>query len=200
MHRRPSVPARLLAPALALTASVALAACSGGSEETPDADLEPNLATPSDSGDAAPLPEEEADPLEIETYRVCLPVGALGEDVLLREEYLEPSEDLTIDAVDAVGADGFTLVESWISASERDPGGFFDTMPPSGEGDQPGYAWAERQPAVGAELTGGQGYHLFVHLRRADDAAIDGIQLSYTSGGESFTAATTNRYVAGQGC
>lgn len=200
MHRRAPLPARLLAPVLALTAAVALAACSGDADDAPDDDLEPSLATPSGSGDAAPLPEGESDPLEIETYRVCLPIGPLGEDVLLREEYLEPTEDITLDSVDPVGADGFELVEAWVSASEQDPGGFFDTMPPSGEGVQPGYAWAERQPAVGAELTAEQGYHLFVHLRHGGSGEVGGIRLGYTSGGDSFEAATTNRYVAGRAC
>lgn len=200
MHRRASLPARLLAPVLALMASVALAACSGDAGETRDDDLEPSLATPSGSGEAVPLPEAETAPLEIETYRVCVPIGALGEDLLLREEYLEPTEDLTLDAVDAVGADGFELVDAWVSASAQDPGGFFDTMPPSGEGDQPGYAWDERVPAAGAELTAGQGYHLFVHLRHGGSGEIGGIRLAYTSGGEGFEAATTNQYVAGRSC
>lgn len=199
MQPRPSLPVRLLLPALALGVSSVLVACSSG-EETPDGDPEPSLATPSGSGEAVPLPEGETAPLELETYRVCLPIGALSEEVLVREEYLEPTEDLTIEAVEPVGAQGIDLVDSWVAPAEGDPGGFFDTMPPSGEGTAPAYRWADRQPAAGAELSGGSGYHLFTHLRQGGSGEIGGIRIRYSSGGEDFDVATTNRYVVSGGC
>lgn len=188
----------LLVPAALLATLAFLVGCSSGDE--PSADEDAPLATPQGEGEFVPPPSQPSDPLDIETYRVCVDLSSQPDELLVREEFLSPSEDVTLRSVEAIGADGVTLVDSWVTPAQRDQGGVIDSFPPSEIVLADGYRWDEREQTAGAALEGGSSYHLFVHLSRAKRASIDGVRIAYTSGGEDYETGTTNKYVFGGGC
>ena len=189
---------RLLVRPAALGATLVLpGGCSTGA---PSAAEQP-LATPQGEGEFVPPPSEPTDPLDLETYRVCIDLTDLPAELLVREEFLRPDEDVTLTAIDAIGADGVTLNEAWVTPGRnQDQGGVIDAFPPNEPVLEEGYRWEEREEAVGAELEAGSTHHLFVHLSREQEASIDGVRIAYTSGGEDYETGTTNQYVVGRDC
>lgn len=190
---------RLLVLSATVVATLALVVgCSSGDE--PSGEEETPLATPQGEGELVPPPGQPTDPLEIETYRVCVDLSDQPDELLVREEYLSPSEDVTLTSVETIGAQGVRLVDSWVTPARRDQGGVVDSFPPTAIVLDEGYRWDEREEAGGAALEGGSSYHLFVHLSRDQQASVDGVRIGYTSGGEGYETGTTNKYVFGSGC
>ncbi|MDP3968592.1 MAG: hypothetical protein Q8Q02_09935 [Nocardioides sp.] len=188
----------LVLPATVVATLALLVGCSSGDE--PSAEEETPLATPQGEGEFVPPPSQPTDPLDIETYRVCVDLSDQPDELLVREEFLSPTDDVTIASVEAIGAQGLTLVDSWVTPAQRDQGGVIDSFPPTAIVLGEGYRWDDREEAGGATLEGGSSYHLFVHLSREQQASIDGVRIGYTSDGEDYETGTTNKYVFGGGC
>lgn len=184
---------------LTLVTGLALAGCSGGTAEEPDAPPAPGRST---TRAAEPVPAQpkptapRADgPLQLDDSRgkACASLR-YGYEYTAWEHVLEPTETVTLLDWRLVEATDVTVGRGFVAERPtRVPAtGFTSGFPPPPEDVRSRHVdWDGRRPAAGATLEAGTSSNFWVRVQVDRDvrrAGYRGLELRYTADGQEYTA------------
>jgi hypothetical protein len=194
---------------LALGACALLSGCFGSGSPTPAADHTPHKsrdATPSTDATSTPTTPPTSEPTSAPTTgtasgpalafspksdgrhsHTCYTIsGSAPVDFVYYPVLVKATSPLHLTSAAVTFADGVQVAGAWVAPSAATRGtGTVQGWPPSDLIGNPSVQWNQRVPAVGADLTPGTWYNVFLHLRVYPDALplkTDGIDFEFTTG------------------